>query len=88
MGDVKLFCILQGDSLQQSFLVTIPRGDYVDSLKELIVAKRKNRLNGVDVSDLRFYPVSIAYDSELRLLNLENTRQDGSNPILRRPNYC
>jgi hypothetical protein len=72
MGDVELFCLLQGDPLEQSFKVIIPRGNDVHDLKRLIIAECGDVLKGVAVRTLLLYRVSIADDSELRQLDIEN----------------
>ena len=73
MGDVDLFCLIQGGSLEQSFHVTISREKHVSYLRKLIIAECANQLQGVDANCLSLYRVSIAYSSEIQQLNLTDT---------------
>ena len=73
MGDAALFCLLQGELFEQSFRVTMSRVDYVSDLKESIIAKRANRLQGVDANLLLLYRVSIAHSNEIQQLDLKDT---------------
>ena len=73
MGDVDLFCLVQGGSLKQSFHVTISREKHVSYLKESINAKCANQLQGVDANCLSLYRVSIAYSSEIQQPSLTDT---------------
>ena len=73
MGDVKLFCLLPGWRLEQSFGVKLSRESDIDDLRKLIIAKCANQLQGVDANCLSLYRVSIAHSSEIQQLNLTDT---------------
>ena len=73
MGDVKLFCLLPGLRLEQSFGVKLSRESDIDDLRKLIIAKCANQLQGVDANCLSLYRVSIAHSSEIQQLNLTDT---------------
>ena len=73
MGDVTLFCLLQGEPLEQSFHVTISREDYVSNLRESIIAKCADLLQGVATHRLSLYRVSIADSNDIQQLDLKDT---------------
>ena len=73
MGDVALFCLLQGDPIERSFRVKMSREDYISDLRKLIITKRANRLQGVDANLLLLYRVSIAHSDEIQQLDLKDT---------------
>ena len=73
MGDVKLFCLLPGCRLEQSFGVKLSREKHVSYLRKIITAKCANQLQGVDAKCLTLYRVSIAHSSEIQQLNLTDT---------------
>ena len=73
MGDVDLFCLIQGGSLKKSFHVTISREKHVSYLRKLIITECANQLQGVDVNCISLYRVSIAHSSEIQQLNLTDT---------------
>ena len=73
MGDVALFCLLQGDSIEQSFEVTISRKHNVSNLRKLIITECANRLQGVDANLLSLHRVSIAHSNEIQQLDLKDT---------------
>ena len=73
MGDVDLFCLIQGGSLKKSFHVTISREKHVSYLRKLIITECANQLQGVDVNCISLYRVSNAHSSEIQQLNLTDT---------------
>ena len=73
MGDVELFCLLQGDPLEKSFPVTINREDNVTNLRKLVVAECPDVLKGVVARHILLYCVTIADSSEISQLSLKNT---------------
>ena len=72
MGDVDLFCLIQGESLEHSFHVTISREKHVSYLRECIIAKCGGKLEGVTPGDLRLYCISVVDDSELARLDVQD----------------
>ena len=74
MGDVKLFCLLPGQRLEQSFGVKLSRESDVDDLRECIIAKRGGKLEGVAPDDPFLYRISAVDNSELARLNLEENQ--------------
>ena len=73
MGDVELFCLLQGDPLEKSFPVTINREDNVANLRKLVVAECPDVLKGVVARHILLYCVTIADSSEISQLSLKDT---------------
>ena len=73
MGDVGLFCLLQGDPIERSFRVKMSREDYISDLRKLIITECANRLQGVDPNLLLLYRVSIAHSNEIQQLDLKDT---------------
>ena len=73
MGDVALFCLLQGDPIERSFKVTMSREHIVSNLRKLIITECTNRLQGVDANLLLLYRVSIAHSNEIQKLDLKDT---------------
>ena len=73
MGDVALFCLLQGDPIEQSIRVTMSREDCVFNLRKLIVAECADVLEGVATHRLLLYRVSITHSNEIQQLDLKDT---------------
>ena len=74
MGDVKLFCLLPGQRLEQSFGVKLSRESDLDDLRDAIIAKCGGKLEGVSPSDLYLYRISTIDNSELSRLNLDENQ--------------
>ena len=72
MGDVTLWCLLQGQQLNLSFNVTITRKSYVADLKKLVIAQGGNQMKGISHEDFHLYRISVANDTELEQLDLKN----------------
>lgn len=70
MGDIKLFCLLQGQRLEQSFGMKLSRESDVDDLRKFIIAECDCKLKSVAPGDLRLYRISIADDIDLGRLDL------------------
>ena len=47
MDEVKLFCLLQGETLNKTFRITIPRDKQISYLKKLIIPRCSDMLEGV-----------------------------------------
>ena len=72
MGNVKLFCLLPGRRLEQSFGVKLFRKSDVDDLRKCIIAECGGQLGGVSHGNLRLYRISIIDDSELARLDVQD----------------
>ena len=73
MGDVKLFCLLPGLRLEQSFGVKLSRESNIDDLRESIIAKCADLLQGVAARHILLYCVSIADSNDIQQLDLKDT---------------
>ena len=73
MGDVKLFCLIQGESLEQCFQVKLSRESNINDLRNCIITECADELEGVAARHILLYCVSIADSSEIPQLSLKNT---------------
>ena len=68
---IKLFCWIVGD--EKPFSVKISPDDTVDDLKEAIVTKKPNRLQGIDADSLRLWKKEISNEEkDLQLSDLND----------------
>jgi Crinkler effector protein N-terminal domain len=76
--DIDLICLVDGDPVENVFLVRIREDRYILELKEEIKAKNENTLKSIDAKDLNLWLVSIPFDDTvLAGLKLENNAEKG-----------
>ena len=63
MGYVKLFCLLLGQRLEQSFGIKLSIESDVDGLRRRIIMKCGGKLESVAPSNLRLYRISAVNNS-------------------------
>jgi hypothetical protein len=61
---VFVFCLVQGDAIKNSFLIDIKRDNNIAHVKEAIIVKIPNALEGIDVNSLTLWKVDIVQTKE------------------------
>ena len=74
MGDVKLFCLLLGQRLEQSIRVKLSRECDVHDLRKCIMAEYGDKLKGITPDDIFLYRISTVDNGELARLNLKENQ--------------